>query len=113
EIISEFKVGDWLHNETSGITFKCIEVEENVVRADIPYQFAFNTEHGFVRHATPEEIAKEKEYRWWEEFDRLPWELKKGDVIYSKVTKSYYEVLNVFVDDSVNLEGTTPNEFNQ
>lgn len=37
-----------------------------------------------VRHATPEEIEKEKQRRWWEENNREVWELSKGDCLISK-----------------------------
>src|SRR5690625_561672 len=35
-----------------------------------------------VRHATPSEIAEEKERRWWKKHGRDVWELKKGDLLF-------------------------------
>ena len=37
-----------------------------------------------IRHATPEEIAEEKQRRWWSKHDRNLWELKEGDILISK-----------------------------
>ena len=34
-----------------------------------------------LRHATPEEIAEEKERRWWKKHGRDVWELKRHDIL--------------------------------
>src|SRR5699024_5125782 len=35
----------------------------------------------YTRHATPDEIAKEKQRRWWAKHGRDVWELKNGDLL--------------------------------
>src|SRR5699024_8891965 len=35
-----------------------------------------------LRHATPEEIAKEKQRRWWAKHGREVWELRENDILY-------------------------------
>ena len=53
-------------------------------------------------HATPEEIAQEKERRWWEKLGRKPNEYRKGDVASSfKYTR---EIISVF-DGKITLDG--------
>ncbi len=49
---------------------------------------------GEVRHATPEEIAKEKERDWWAKHGREVKEVKKGDIIHDLVFDQLDEVMN-------------------
>lgn len=85
EVEPEFEVGDWvatIHNEAP-IIFKVKSIQQTVVDSDhlmgSGYERIFNISE--IRHATPEEIAKEKQRRWWNEHYRKVWELKKGDVL--------------------------------
>ncbi len=53
---------------------------------------------GEIRHATPEEIAKEKERRWWARHGREPWELKEDDILYyDKYIFAVVEVTELYV----------------
>src|SRR5699024_8037362 len=90
EVESEFKVGDWV-----------VRIEEGSVNNRIGF---INVEKGYtfevtskndagtcvcgegryhnpkkLRHATPEEITKEKQRRWWKSHGRGVWELRKSD----------------------------------
>ena len=47
------------------------------------------------RHATPEEIAEEKERRWWREHGRKVKEVRNGDIIYS-----YYTGITLVKDEN-------------
>src|SRR5690625_4301046 len=73
EVEPEFKVGDWVFNNGTDRTF---QLNESTVNALNEYK---NMEH--IRHATDEEIAQEKERRWWKKHNRDVWELKEGDVL--------------------------------
>lgn len=112
EVEPEFKVGDWVIDEEYGFIGQITEIEGNSIWAywdDDNKEMRIRKED--LRHATPEEIAKER--RWWKSHNLDVWELKINDMIYSKVTKTYDEVVFVFRSGSVNLKGTTPNDFNQ
>lgn len=86
EVEPEFNVGDWLHLHLNN---------EDVVREyHSPshmkeHHFYKNLEgrprpfsgEDYIRHATPEEIAEEKERRLFAENGREPWELAGGDIL--------------------------------
>src|SRR5690625_2879696 len=83
EVEPEFKVGDWVF-----IDYGEAGTEIGFIKGWInePHSFYIDKCHfganvNKARHATPEEIAKEKERRWWAKHGRDVWELKKGDVI--------------------------------
>src|SRR5690625_814820 len=83
EVEPEIKVGDWVF-----IDFGEAGTEIGFIKGRInePHSFYIDKCHfganvNEARHATPEEIAKEKERRWWNKHGRDVWELKKGDVI--------------------------------
>lgn len=128
EVESEFEVGDWVVNALGNIGhIKRIERrrlnkhiyhglwfrERDVVKMDC-------VRSTFQRHATPEEIAEEKQRRWWAKNGRDVWELKKGDVLLdleyrqgvfihedrklSPPKQDYYRVL-CFAEDRKDLEG--------
>lgn len=73
EVEPEYKIGDYLYNESSEIVFVLGEPEEKLANT------SRNKKH--LRHATPEEIATEKQRRWWKKYDREVWELCIGDVL--------------------------------
>lgn len=94
EVEPEFKVGNWaVWRSTEGIdVIKQIEkVEGYRIWADWLDEgsllFAPSDE---IRHATPEEISKEKERRWWAKHGRGVWELKKNDVIFNQSYVDWY-----------------------
>lgn len=95
EVEPNFKVGDWVvceSNNYKGIT-KITRMDELRGKPacyghwfDIKANTAYsNTEWtNFAeecRHATPEEIAEEKERRWWAKHDRDVWEIREGDAL--------------------------------
>ncbi|RDW17613.1 hypothetical protein CWR48_13940 [Oceanobacillus arenosus] len=67
EVEPEFKVGDWVVYEQGNVG----------QYGDKPIVL----KNPVVRHATPEEIAQEKERRWWKLHGREVWELKQGDIL--------------------------------
>jgi|SRR5690625_1991822 len=86
EVKPEFKVGDWVTNKT---TMDTIEID--APNADFLNK---NYSHGkHFRHATPEEIAKEKERRWWAKHDRDVWEIKKDDSLIHDTEREYPDII--------------------
>lgn len=86
EVEPEFKKGDYVM-----VKWKNREKEEfyRVVSIDPWGSIQIETLDGVpnasghenTRHATPSEIAEEKERRWWKKHGRDVWELKVGDVL--------------------------------
>lgn len=122
EVEPDFEVGDWVYVDWSDSkakrrVFKVERTKYEFGKIEIDNDTSKypNTTPplDIVRHATPEEIAKEKERRWWDKHGREPWELKASDIVYSNVTKTYDKIVFVFRNGSVNLDGTAPNKFNQ
>lgn len=89
EIEEEFKSGDWIVNNQGRVlqvTEVYLEDGNEIVEANDGQVFTYRLGAEFVRHATPDEIAEEKERRWWAKHGREVWELRKGDVIKSNTT---------------------------
>ena len=84
EVEPEFKVGDWIIDEFSG----SMTIIENA-----GYANDLNNDSNNIRKATKEEIAKEKQRRWWAKHGRDVWELKTKDVL--KFGKRILVVTNV------------------
>lgn len=84
EIEEEFKSGDWIVNNQGRVlqvTEVYLEDGNEIVEANDGQVFTYRLGAEFVRHATPDEIAEEKERRWWAKHGREVWELKQGDVL--------------------------------
>lgn len=84
EVEPKFKVGDWVYYQgqyEAERVGKITHIGNDYIRYDIGY----SNNKKYFRHATSEEIAKEKERRWWKSHDRNVWELKKGDLIIDKL----------------------------
>lgn len=79
EVEPEFKVGDWV--VTSDFLEPIRKVKEVNDRLLVDNTRIVWRDFGEIRHATPEEIAKEKERRWWAKHGREPWEIKEDDVL--------------------------------
>src|SRR5690625_1290396 len=84
EVEPEYSVGDWVR-DAKGEVIKVTEVDRGGILTDGGNLRSWygNRSDGYrsLKHATPEEIAKEKERRWWAKHGRDVWELRKGDVI--------------------------------
>lgn len=112
ELEPEFELGDWVTDVSNGSITKLVSKE-----------FVEDLNNGFwtsCRHATPEEIAEEKQRRWWEKHGREVWELKKGDIlkylyngemvlseannILNKSVRNSYKIA-CFAEDRKDLEG--------
>src|SRR5699024_3239963 len=86
EIEETFEVGDWVVYDNGverGYGYKTNQIK------DVDEQKAYFDEGRrmhltSLRHATPEEIAEEKQRRWWSKHSREVWELKEGDCLISK-----------------------------
>lgn len=96
EVESEFKVGDWV--VTSDFLEPIRKVKEVNDRLLVDNTGIVWRDFGEIRHATPEEIAKEKERRWWKKHNREVWELKDYDLLKGLSTGLIYQVF-IYGDD--------------
>lgn len=90
EVEPEFKVGDWLaYDKTNGGT---IVVEIIAVTGKVGGIECFILGEGYgkkaktmvnthYRHATPSEIAEEKDRRFFARHGRKSWEIREGDIL--------------------------------
>src|SRR5699024_2274293 len=80
EVEETFEVGDWVHNNVTGRVAKIDDrgYDEEVAWVDDDKVNCFTQ----FRHATPEEIAEEKQRRWWAKHGRDVWELRENDLLY-------------------------------
>lgn len=104
EVEPEFKVGDWI--VAIGKTVKLVDETKTTFILDGGIgekNKRIVKEH--YRHATPQEIEKEKERRWWAEHGRDVWELRKGDVLICRDSEALHEVFMV-TDDYIRLVDT-------
>ncbi|MEN2468133.1 hypothetical protein [Ornithinibacillus sp. JPR2-1] len=109
EVDPKFEVNDWVvvnnHGDIWTSRIAKITHDEIAVYVDeCPYvdnkqYYVFSK----LRHATPEEIQREKERRWWAKFGRNINEYKKGDIIsLGSITRS----INYFFENGeFGLEG--------
>src|SRR5690625_487713 len=104
EVEPEFKVGDWVFWETKSngpipkTAFKIEKIIKDGVCPDewpSPYAGGEPIPIEELRHATPSEIAEEKERRWWAKHGRNLWELRKGDLLIDKHFGKIAEVREV------------------
>lgn len=92
EVELEFKVGDWVtdRDESSNVTGRITRVD-TVNKLVWGYFSYHDKETNFdfweVRHATPSEIAQEKERRFFAGHGREPWELRLYDAVKRTTTK--------------------------
>lgn len=79
EIEETFNVRDYVTRIDNGQVIKVIGVnrEEKYVYESLSSMHMFKD----IRHATPEEIAKEKERRWWANHGREVWEIREDDLL--------------------------------
>src|SRR5690625_4883696 len=95
EVEPEFKVGDWVVWDEIKIIGQLVEID-SVLRVDsIDYDVPQSVKLDELRHATPSEIAEEKERRWWAKHGRNLWELRKGDLLIDKHFGKIAEVREV------------------
>src|SRR5690625_3369880 len=106
EVEPEFKVGDWVvhvHGYIGKIT-KITNKGVVFIDAKMGNGRFVNTFPVHYRHATSEEIAKEKEWRFFARHGRKPWELKIFDILHG----GHYSYVITGIDhehDSIELDG--------
>src|SRR5699024_5720744 len=92
EVEETFEVGDLVVREREGIKhekdlyrkgrlFEIYAIDENLSCPVICKEMGGHVKES-LRHATPEEIAEEKQRRWWSKYGREVWELKENDLLY-------------------------------
>lgn len=93
EVEPEFLVGDTVIHKETGV----IEEVDG-------YMTTILEKHSDkYRHATPSEIAEEKERRWWAKHGRDVWELRQGDVIYDE-DENLVVIVHTYLDKSTDDE---------
>src|SRR5699024_1047502 len=82
EVEETYEVGDWVYVEApkEGLpnVYQVMNADKYSVNLDRLYG---NFKNSKLRHATPEEIAEEKQRRWWAKHGRNVWELREGDLL--------------------------------
>ncbi len=90
EVEPEFKVGDWVMHEIGELLGEVTRIYEDELEATrLGDGYIWNEK--YVRHATQEEIAEEKQRRWWRKHGRDVYEFKAGDLIKCEDTTSEVE----------------------
>ena len=95
EVAPTFKIGDWATHKLTGDVGVIKLVNSESIRCE-------NGMGGWIndfRHAIPEEIAEEKERRFFAKHGRKPWELRTNDVLVNNANKK-----DIFSMVSVNKE---------
>src|SRR5699024_4754579 len=91
EICPEYKVGEWKVVKYSNEIGRVVEHFKEKQRVELDCNY-FTYKEVDLRSATPEEIAEEKERRWWKKHGRQPWELRFDDVL---IPKEKHEIIRV------------------
>lgn len=90
EVEPEFKVGDLVFvdwDNRKGGKFYVVEYVSTDGSVAIDNSAGNNRPcMDIIRHATPEEIAEEKERRWWAKHNRDVWEMKDRDLLINITT---------------------------
>lgn len=86
EVEPKFKEDDWVVRNGNVVKINCITrdyspMTPHIINVGFDHSDAWYNYDEIERHATDEEIAKQKEINWWAKYGREPWELKQGDVL--------------------------------
>lgn len=95
EIEETFEVGDWVKDTSTNAVIK---INDRQHRNNL-----IDPRHTTIRHATPEEIAEEKQRRWWAKHGRGVWELREGDCLISRHDRHTCQVKFVEASDKVGV----------
>ena len=114
EVEETFKVDDWV-TSVSGATCQITKIRGEEVwgqwnRLTVTENYIKKVN---VRHATPEEISKEKQRRWWARHGREVWELKVNDEIRHKESDRRFDIVHIFDNGDINMERTSTNDYKQ
>src|SRR5699024_10715173 len=92
EVEKTFKVADWVVHENGKLIGQVTRIYEDELEVKrLGDGYIWNKKD--VRHATHEEIAEEKQRRWWAKHGRDVFEFKTGDLIeFEKVILEVTEV---------------------
>src|SRR5699024_1498669 len=91
EVEPAFNVGDWKVVKYSNEIGRVVEHFKEKQRVELDCNY-FTYKEVDLRSATLEEIAEEKERRWWKKHGRQPWELRFDDVL---IPKEKHEIIRV------------------
>ena len=99
EVEPEYEEGDWVIYDGKvvqivGITKGYSPITPHEINFAIDDDDWYDYQK-IERHATPEEIAEEKERRWWKKHGRDVWELRARDILKQKSGNELAEVKKV------------------
>ena len=94
EICPEYKVGEWKVVKYSNEIGQVVEHFKEKQRVELDCNY-FTYKEVDLRSATLEEIAEEKERRWWAEHNRDVWELRFDDVLIHEEKQELIRVVDV------------------
>lgn len=96
EVIPQYNVRDWVFllvgADSGAVKEITLITESSAVNRNICFELDgegifYENE---VRHATPEEIQKEIECRWWNNHGREVWEIREGDILKNETHYPYF-----------------------
>ncbi len=96
EVEETFDVGDWIATKGTGKIGMVKEIVTDSGDGWLNHDInSFGDAFYAFRHATPEEIAEEKQRRWWAKHGREVNEVKRGDIIRHKLDDELDEVIKL------------------
>ncbi len=105
EVEPDYKVGDWIYQEATKTIAKITGFNSEGDRFNIDHKKIVSVHISTIRHATPKEIAIEKERIFFENHGRKPWELKFDDILRSSF--GIDKVWHVHDDGRIELSGSS------
>ena len=113
EVEQPFKVGDWVVDEGLNRVGKLEHYNEDtfIVEWVTGTESYYKHKSLLIRHATPEEIAQEKERRRWAEFGRNPDEYGLGDIVKIKGSVGVQVIIDT-INDGWELSGSVGTIYN-
>lgn len=109
EVEEEFKVGDWVNFEDdtcSDCITKIIDIQPIYNRVQYYGVSGWQNINSIQRHATPSEIAQEKERRWWGKHGRDVNEYRLNDIVKIKNdSQTIIAAVEGVADDQISDEG--------
>lgn len=91
EVIPQYNENDWVYRNGEIDSIRWANYEKNLAYLDSIGMIGIDS---IERHATPEEIQKEKKRRFWERLGREVDEYRTGDIVFNEATKQTYQVAN-------------------
>lgn len=96
EVESDYKIGDWVKDTSTNAVIQIADKQQKNNFLD--------PRHKTIRHATKEEIAEEKQRRWWAKHGREVWKLREGDLLIAEKEPDYADVVHANGDFNIHFK---------